>query len=199
LLSQKNAVETLRTRGFEWADGKPVTSVRLKWLPFVGDPSWLKIERWIKQANLLNDEEMAHDQAPDELLDRLPRVNFEIRNYRGVEPAYLYDLIRNIRRTLEAVALSPKPGGIEHVEPDPLMLFLLALGTAESRKIRRCPVCDKFFYAQRTDQLACSRPCANVERQRKFRRSRPQYEKNRRRNKEMKKKRRALRLRRKLT
>src|SRR5262249_48788618 len=105
-----------------------------------------------------------------------------IRNFRIVSPERLQPLMRWVHDTLDAVVSQPRPAGIEHFEPDPRMLFLLAMGTVNPAFIRRCPICAQFFYAQRKDQIACSRSCANAERQRRFRKRRSVYEANRKRN-----------------
>lgn len=184
-MNLKSYVEALRKRGLEWPDGGPLKGgdLKLRWLPFVSDPEWLTIERWIELTNLLSPEELQAANTPLAPRRQLPTQNFGIRNYRLVDdPAFLYALIKRVRDTLDAVIGTPRPTEIEHVDPDPLMLFLLALGIAEPARIRKCAVCGKIFYAQRKDQKACSRECSNTNRQRTFRQNRPRYEATRKKN-----------------
>ena len=180
-MSRKSDIEALRRRGFEWVGDKPCKSVELRWLPFVGNPAWLTIERWIELSNLLTSRE-TEAESTEEVLSRLPLVNFEIRNYRGVDRRYLFELLQRVSQTLDAIISTPRPAGIDHFEPDPMILFLIAIGTADPSRVRRCAICQGFFYAKRKDQKACSPSCANVERQRRFRHKRPEYEKNRKHN-----------------
>lgn len=188
-LSRKSDVETLRKRGIEWTGDGPVRSVKLPWLPYVTDPRWLTVERWIEFANQLDREELRNTEPSPETLDRLPGwQNFGIRNYQLVDDKKsIYERVRKVWMTLRDIAATPQPAGIEHVEPDPLMLFLLALGTATANRIRSCVVCEKIFYAQRKDRKACSPDCANINRQRSFRRNQPRYEATRKKNRKAEK------------
>jgi hypothetical protein len=52
---------------------------------------------------------------------------------------------------------------------DPLEPFLRALEGSEANRIRRCPFCDRFFFAVRKDRPACSRVCGTALRVRKHR------------------------------
>jgi len=52
---------------------------------------------------------------------------------------------------------------------DPLEPFLRALEGTETDRIGRCPICDRFFFAIRTDRRACSRACGTVLRVREYR------------------------------
>jgi hypothetical protein len=178
-LTRKEQIEALRKGGLDWMQGEPRRWLQPKWLPSVNDPAWLTIEAWIAQANLLTPEETLAAEPSSETLSRLPPTNFEIRNYRGVEPEFLFDLIRKVRNTLDSVIARPRPKGIDHVEPTPHMLFLVALGMADLARIQRCAKCEKFFYAKREDQVACSLPCSNAVRQQRSRDRRKVYEQNR--------------------
>jgi len=162
----------------KWVDQLPL-NLRPKWLLYVGEPKWLKIEPWIEQANCLVAAEARAKNSLDGPDFRLPHTDFGIRQYRIVDPDYLRSLLRTVRASLEAVVSTPRPDGIEHIEPDPLVLFLFALGNAEPSAIRRCLACSKYFYARRKDQIACSKSCTDVERQRRFRERHPAYEKTR--------------------
>ena len=55
------------------------------------------------------------------------------------------------------------------VLPDPLELFLRALEGTETDRLGRCPICDRFFFAIRTDRRACSRACGTALRVRQHR------------------------------
>jgi hypothetical protein len=173
---------------------EPPPSLQPRWLQYVTDPKWLKIEPWVELANAVtraSESGQLDDQGED-----LPTVNFGIRGYRVVERDWLHALLRRVRDILDAMISQPRPEGIEHVEPDPFRLFLSALDQADPNRIRRCPVCTRYFYSRREDQIACSNRCANAERQRRFRRNRPRYEKNRKQNRRAKKAREVLRKRR---
>ena len=52
---------------------------------------------------------------------------------------------------------------------DPLEPFLRALEGSEANRIRRCPFCDRFFFAIRKDRPACSRVCGTALRVREHR------------------------------
>jgi hypothetical protein len=168
--------ETLRKRGVEYVTEPPV-SLRPTWLQYVTDPQWLKVEPWLELANAL-----AQVAQLDAGADSLPSVNFGIRGYRMVAGDWLRALLQRIGEILDVVISQPRPAGIEHIEPDPFRLFLCALDQAEPARIRRCPVCARYFYSHRQDQIACSKRCANAERQRRFRQNRRRYEENRKRN-----------------
>jgi hypothetical protein len=63
--------------------------------------------------------------------------------------------------------------------------FLTAIEGRDLRRLRVCPVCNRFFVAMRFDQKACRPECANNLRVRKFRKKQPEYVKNRRFRKKM--------------
>jgi hypothetical protein len=71
--------------------------------------------------------------------------------------------------------------------------FLPALEQCDVRRIRVCPICDKLFFALRTDQQACSPKCSRPYRARQFRLRAKQYEQNRKKNRRRKAAREALR------
>jgi hypothetical protein len=47
--------------------------------------------------------------------------------------------------------------------------FVNALAGAELDRVRQCGVCDRFFFARRTDQKACGKPCNQTRRVREWR------------------------------
>jgi predicted nucleic acid-binding Zn ribbon protein len=62
---------------------------------------------------------------------------------------------------------------------NPRAWFIAALRGAELMRFKRCPVCDQFFYAIRTDQKACSRVCNGNLRVRRWRSNQVEYERRR--------------------
>lgn len=54
--------------------------------------------------------------------------------------------------------------------------FREALTGADPRRIKVCPICGRFFWAQRLDKSACSPPCLNTARVRRHRAKSQQYE-----------------------
>ncbi len=71
---------------------------------------------------------------------------------------------------------SPNYSSLINVEilPDSTMNFTLspllyAISKADTRRIRQCRFCRKFFWAERYDALGCSPRCSNALRQRKLR------------------------------
>lgn len=72
-----------------------------------------------------------------------------------------------------AVAVFLSRDGIAHVMGDPrghlYQQFLDHLNGAELTRLKRCPVCSRFFWARRSDQEACAKRCANVRRVRQHR------------------------------
>lgn len=74
---------------------------------------------------------------------------------------------------------SPNYSSLINVEilPDSTMNLTLspllyAISKADTRRIRQCRFCRKFFWAERYDALGCSPRCSNALRQRKLRESR---------------------------
>lgn len=189
-LRHKIPRETLRKRGVKYVTQPPVT-LQPKWLQYMTDPQWLKIDPWLELTNTL--VQLSKSAELDDGVDGLPFVNFGIRGYRIVQPDWLRGLLLRVRDVLDAVVAQPRPAGIEHIEATPFRLFLAALDQADPDRIRRCPKCARYFYSRRKDQIACSNQCANAERQRRFRLNRPRYEKNRRQNRRAKKVREVLR------
>ena len=59
---------------------------------------------------------------------------------------------------------------------DPFMEFLAALQGVEAKRVRQCPVCQRFFVALRKDQKACSKRCNVVRRVRDWRANQGRYE-----------------------
>ncbi len=65
-------------------------------------------------------------------------------------------------------------------QADPLREALkTALEGAEIRRMRRCPICGRFFYARRVTQQACSKGCNSTRRVRAWREKQAEYEHNR--------------------
>ncbi len=63
---------------------------------------------------------------------------------------------------------------------DPYEDFLAELTHAgDLQRLRSCPACQRFFVAWRSDQKACSRRCANLVREHKFRQKKVEYAANR--------------------
>ncbi|HKN60884.1 MAG TPA: hypothetical protein VJW93_06890 [Candidatus Acidoferrales bacterium] len=57
--------------------------------------------------------------------------------------------------------------------------FLRALEGTETKRIRRCPICDNLFFALRLTQRACSKRCAGTLRVRAWRAHQAKYEQTR--------------------
>jgi hypothetical protein len=62
---------------------------------------------------------------------------------------------------------------------DPYKGFLDALAGAEAGRLRRCPICERIFYALRLTQRACSKRCNQNRRVRQWRNKQSEYEYNR--------------------
>jgi hypothetical protein len=69
---------------------------------------------------------------------------------------------------------------------DPFRDFGLAVRDAEVSRIRQCAICDRFFYAVRLDQKACSRRCNHIRHTRAWRKKKDQYKYSRYQNEERK-------------
>ena len=85
--------------------------------------------------------------------------------------------------TIVLVALSPD--GTARLSAGapwyPYYEFLTRLEGVEVRRVKRCPICEKFFWAQRK-KAACSARCGNTYRVRFYRENAAKYAANRRRN-----------------
>ncbi len=185
-MTRKEYIEALRRRGVYWKGGEPLRSLQPKWLPYVTDPNWLSIERWIDFVNRLPNPEILSKLSVREALERLGRVNFGIRGYRiNDDPEVLLPLVRAVHRTLQAVATEARPAGIDHLEPDPFTLFTTALGLADQTRVRQCSVCGRLLFAKRRDKTACAGACSDTARQRRFRENKHYYP-NRKRNRRAK-------------
>jgi len=132
-------------------------------------------------------------------------LTISVRQARGGESRKLIDTHRSVRDFLEGIpAMEPRdtgefsegPFGADeekefpmmfsacraengriHFAPDPLRAhFMTALEGVETRRIRRCPICDKFFYAVRGTQKACSQRCNATRRVRAWREKQSEYE-----------------------
>jgi hypothetical protein len=190
LLKRKELIKTLRRRGLAWGGGSPLFILRPKWLPYLQDPSWLAVERWIELVNRLPDEEKLAQPWSDEVKEQVEGLagsaNFEVPGYRIVDFVDYLRLLREARKTLLGIATQPRPAEIDHFAPDPFVLLSTALALVDLRQVQRCPICEKVFFAKRIDQMACTGPCTNTARQRRFRANRKRYERNRKRNREAK-------------
>jgi hypothetical protein len=205
LLKKRKATEALRKAGLTWDEPKdgegregkrssgkrkgPLTSLQPKWLPYVNDPAWLTVTPWIEKANLLTREEVYSGESSPETLEKLPLLtNFEIGNYRSVEPEQLLPLLRNAYAMLDTIVSVERPAfaGADHVAPDPYILFLMAIAITDPSRLRRCAVCRNFIYLKRKDQKTCPGACSNTARQRRFR-EKKHYNSNRKKNRLAKK------------
>jgi hypothetical protein len=102
----------------------------------------------------------------------------------------LEDLADNVIGVLDYYALWPPPAGTPPyviasesvtrvgidagravLEPldDPFKYFVRAIAGAEEERIKRCPICDRLFFAARISRPACSRACGTALRVRKHR------------------------------
>jgi hypothetical protein len=123
-----------------------------------------------------------------------------VRLMRGGESRKLIETYRDVRDFLECIpAMEPRESGAFAADEEmqfPMMLyasrtengricfqpeplrwaFKAALDGAETRRIRRCPICSKFFYAVRGTQKACSPRCNATRRVRAWRAKQAQYE-----------------------
>jgi predicted nucleic acid-binding Zn ribbon protein len=81
------------------------------------------------------------------------------------------------------------PDGTLWFYQDPYRDFLAVIEGVEVTRLRRCPVCGRFFWAQREDKAACGARCANVYRVRRRREKQREYAANRRENRRVKKQR----------
>jgi hypothetical protein len=80
---------------------------------------------------------------------------------RGTPGAYFVPMSLQVGRPRKTASLSRIR--------DPFEEFLGELDACDLSRVKACPVCHTFFIAWRKDQKACSRPCANLLRVRKFR------------------------------
>lgn len=202
-MTRKELTKTLRERGLDWVGGSPLFALRPKWLPYLQDPTWLDVERWIELVNLLPDEETlaraSHDEAVEEAARLVGSVNFEIPGNRIVDDFdFLLRFLREARNTLLRVATEPRAAGVDYFGLDPFVLLNAALALADLSKIKRCPICAKVFLVKRKDQKACAGACSNTARQRKFRENRLRYEQTRTRNRIAKRRREQLKSQRRL-
>jgi hypothetical protein len=69
-----------------------------------------------------------------------------------------------------------REGRVETDWVDPYKDFLSALEGVEAGRVRQCPECQRFFFALRKDQQACSRRCNSSRRVREWRANQTQYE-----------------------
>jgi len=128
------------------------------------------IDFWIELAN-----------DPPELLGEGTH-NFRIRDSQMVDKDEAKQVIDNIRAIMSSVAHLPPSAGYDTFDHSPLRLFLAVLETVPRGRIRCCIRCDRYFFAKRTDQKACSYSCANVARVTRYRERWRGYEQTRKNN-----------------
>ena len=141
------------------------STLALKWFEYMDrDAAPAKIEYWL------------------DLVKKSPAVsgstfNFEIRNYRMVPAEAAKRIIENVASVITTVAHVPPSVAYDPFEHHPTSLFLAVLNTVPPGRIRACVICDKPFRAQRKDRTACSKRCANVARQKRYRERWPRIRK----------------------
>jgi hypothetical protein len=109
---------------------------------------------------------------------RLPWIVRGIDDCSRAQLYYRYDYMVIGRETLCAIAdtdggcvgvfhlathLHIDAAGKLEVDPHPILDILKG---AERKRIRRCPICAKIYWAERDDQPTCSKKCNNVRRSR---------------------------------
>lgn len=87
----------------------------------------------------------------------------------------------------ETVAFVEQDGTLQFHHRDMYREFLRSIEGVEVTRLRRCPVCGRFFWAQREDKSACSARCGDTYRVRFYRDRAPKYAANRRQNRRVKK------------
>ncbi len=131
--------------------------------------------------------ELSSEERRRMLLVRMYRIFYSVR--RAFESLVPRDDVQNARR--RRIYLPP-PATDTLIEvnqdatiglgPDHYRDFLNDLtSSGDISRIRRCPICRKFYWAWRKDKGACSKGCLNNNRQRNHRLRQGKYEANRRR------------------
>jgi hypothetical protein len=129
--------------------------------------------------------------------DQVGVVN-KLEEWRPRDELQLYRLFYPIRKCLDAFADSHLMAGKLRVIDMPATVsifiapdddisvfqgitgqFLKELIGTDPRRIRRCPICSRIYYAWRRDKGACSPRCCDTYYARKFRLKRRQYEETR--------------------
>lgn len=153
---------------------------------------------------------LAKETSPVGIIDADPTVR---ARWRSHDRLFLYDLFYSVRETLEKLVIASEGVSTGGVLQTPLMVNLPTFGRAltidekgklvryrdvfydnfldgcligkDLTRLRRCPICGKFFWAWRKDKGACSPPCLDTNRVRNSRHpgKRGRYAKNRIRNK----------------
>jgi hypothetical protein len=107
--------------------------------------------------------------------------NFEIRNYRMLEPEDRDAIVARISSIVASVAHNNPtgPAGIDYFDHSPLRLFLAVLDASDLGRLRACKVCSRYFYANRWNKRVCSTKCGTTARVRRHRDKQSAYEMNR--------------------
>lgn len=130
------------------------------------------------------DMESYHKQLPESVKRWIDP--FDPEDWRGFERSLaeafaasdvLEDIARAEKRPLQDIGLLPsipvKLIGLRIDEKGKIILtpsrLLQTLEGVEADRIRKCPICARFFWAGRMNQPCCGKACANVRRVRKHR------------------------------
>jgi hypothetical protein len=90
---------------------------------------------------------------------------------RPAAPKHVYG------RSAHRIVVKHKSGGVYVDSTDPLSRFLQVVkGDDTAQRMSRCEICQRFFFKIRIDKPACSSPCANALRVRKWRKNKDKYE-----------------------
>ena len=138
--------------------------VPARWNSYLEDDQLTKIDGWLDLVNDPPQNEGAY--------------NFGIRNYRIVEPEQrdaTMDAVSSIVRNI----VVEQNAGIDSFDHHPLSLFLQVLETVDRKRIRKCEVCEHYFYANRRNKRVCSERCGTTARVRRHREKGSEYELNR--------------------
>lgn len=166
---------------------------------------WLRFANLPENANGLHEEYI--QQFVTQPTGTFPAVFFQlttaVRSMRGGQSSKLIETHTYVRDFLESVStMEPRDTGalaadeemlvsmVFHAsrsedgriyfQPEPLRwAFKTALEGVETRRIRRCPICDKLFYALRVTQQTCSHRCNATRRVRAWRANQAKYEQTR--------------------
>jgi hypothetical protein len=96
-------------------------------------------------------------RAIKRLLDELTHVSDNFQTADRTHIVGLFDLRDLIPK------LRIDENGILHREEDPILDLLLGI---DIRRIRKCRICENYFWAQRSDRRCCKRECADIFNQR---------------------------------
>jgi hypothetical protein len=125
----------------------------------------------VRQARMQGCESRGLIEAHKEIrefLERIPAMEPRESGRFAADEEVLFPMIHWANRA---------ENGRIYFQPEPLRwAFMKALEGAETCRFRRCPICDKFFYALRIQQQACSQRCNATRRVRAWREKQHQYE-----------------------